>query len=136
MVHPVTLRRLGGTRITLWQSLTSGVHTSVQRLSKDVRQTARTRCCGRRRRCLYGTRQAARSWQLEIERGIEAAGMVVGEDVEVFLQVFMREIVRVVHGEDILLTGPRSLVDAARKSLRKRNETQEQVMGAGPIDAE
>ena len=34
LVLTTLLRRLGGTRITLWQSLTSGVHTSVQRLSR------------------------------------------------------------------------------------------------------
>ena len=41
----------------------------------------------------------------------------------------------VVHGDDIVLAGPRSLVDAVRKSLRKRHETREQVMGAGPTEA-
>ena len=51
----------------------------------------RTRCCGRLRRCLYGTRQAARSWQREIEKGITAAGMVIGEMSEMFFQVSMRE---------------------------------------------
>ena len=50
-----------------------------------------TRCCGRLRRCLCGTRQASRSWQHEIERGIKAARMVIGKDVEVFLQVSLRE---------------------------------------------
>ena len=38
----------------------------------------RTRCCGRLRRCLYGTRQAARSWQREIEKRSKAAGIVLG----------------------------------------------------------
>ena len=46
-----------------------------------------------------------------------------------------RKLVGVVHGDDILLARPRSLVDAARKSLRKRYETREQMMGAGPADA-
>ena len=41
----------------------------------------------------------------------------------------------VVHGDDILLAGPRSLVDAARKSLRERYGVREQMMGAGPTDA-
>ena len=48
----------------------------------------RTRCCGIPRRCMYRTRQAARSWQREVEKGIKAAG----KDVEVFFQVYMREI--------------------------------------------
>ena len=43
------------------------------------------------------------------------------------------KLVRVVHGVDVLLAGPRSLVDAARKSLRKRFETREQMMGASEI---
>ena len=73
----------------------------------------RKRCC-----CLYGTRQAAR-WQCEKEKGIKAAGMVMGK----------------MHGDDILLAGPRSVVDAVRKSERKRHETREQMMGARPIDA-
>ena len=54
----------------------------------------RTGCCGRLRRCLCGTRQAARSWQREIEKGIKAAGVKGNdvEDVEVFIQLSMREI--------------------------------------------
>ena len=39
------------------------------------------------------------------------------------------------HGDDILLSGPRSLVDAVRNSLRKRFEIREQMLGAGPKDA-
>ena len=39
-----------------------------------------------------------------------------------------------VHGDDILLAGPRSLVDAVRESVRKLQETREQ-MGARPTDA-
>ena len=41
----------------------------------------------------------------------------------------------VVHGDDILLAGPRSPVDAVRKSLRKRYEKREQMMGVRPTDA-
>ena len=51
-----------------------------------------------------------------------------------FFQVSMRE-VGVVHGDDILLSGPRSLVDAVRNSLRKRFEIREQMLGAEPKDA-
>ena len=45
------------------------------------------------------------------------------------------KLVRVLHGDDVLLAGPRSLVDAVRKSPRKRFETRKQMMGAGPTDA-
>ena len=45
------------------------------------------------------------------------------------------KLVGVVHDDDILLAGPRSLVDAVRKSLRKRYETREQMVGAGPTHA-
>ena len=47
----------------------------------------------------------------------------------------MREVCEVVHGDDIFLGGPRSLVDAVLKSLRKRCETREQMMGARLTDA-
>ena len=94
-----------------------------------------TRCCGRLRRCLRGTRQASRSWQREIERGIKAAGMVTGKMSKCSFKSPCGEVVGVVHGDDILLSGPRSLADAVRKSPRKRYETREQTMGAGPDDA-
>ena len=45
--------------------------TSVE-LSDYNNIDTQTRCCGTLRRCLYGTRQAARLWQREI--GIKAAG--------------------------------------------------------------
>ena len=95
----------------------------------------RTRCCGKLRRCLYGTRQAARSWQREIEKGIKAAGMVIGEMSKCSFKSLCGKLVGVVHGDDILLSGPRSLVDAVRNSLRKRYEIREQMLGAGPKDA-
>ena len=89
-----------------------------------------TRCCGKLRRCLYGTRQAARSWLHEIEEGINAAGMVTGEMSKCSFKSPCGKLVGVVHGDDILLSGPRSLVDAVRNSLRKRNEIREQMLGA------
>ena len=88
-----------------------------------------TRCCGRLRRCLYGTRQAARSWQREMETGNKAAGIVMGKMSKCSFKSLRGKLVGVVHGDDILLAGPRSLVAAARKSLRKRFETREQMMG-------
>ena len=95
-----------------------------------------TRCCGRLRRCLYGTRQAARSLQREIEeKGIKAAGMVIGGMSKCSFKSPCGKLVGVVHGDDILLLGPRSLVDAVRNSLRKRCEIREQMLGAGPKDA-
>ena len=38
-----------------------------------------TRFCENLRLCLYWTRQAGRSWQRETEKGIKAAGMVMGK---------------------------------------------------------
>ena len=92
----------------------------------------RTRCCGRLRRCLYGTRQAARSWQRETEKGLRAAGMVMGKMSTCSFKSLCGKLIGVVHGDDILLSGPRSLVDAVRKSLCCK--TREQMMGAGPTD--
>ena len=76
-----------------------------------------TRCCGRLRRCLYGTRQAVGSWQREMEKGIKAAGMVMGKMSKCAFKSPCGKLVGVVHGDDILLARPRSLGDAARKSL-------------------
>ena len=60
----------------------------------------RTRCCGRLRRCLYGTRQAARSWQREIEKSIKAAGILS----KCSFKSPCGKLVGVVHGDDILLS--------------------------------
>ena len=84
---------------------------------------------------MYGIRQAARSWHRERERGIKAAGLVMGQMSKFSFRSPCGKLVGVVHGDDILLAGPRSLVDAARKSLRKRYETREQMVGARPTDA-
>ena len=95
----------------------------------------RTRCCMRLRRCLFGTRQAARSWQREIEKGIKAAVMVMGKLSKCSVKSPCGKLVGVVHGDDMMLAGPRSLFDAARESPRKRYETREQMMGVRPTDA-
>ena len=63
------------------------------------------------------------------------AGVVMGKMSMCSFKSPCGKLVGVVHGDDILLAGPRSLVDAARKSLRKRYETREQMMGAGPTGA-
>ena len=65
----------------------------------------------------------------------QASGMVMGKMSKCSFKSSCGELVVVVHGDDILLAGPRSLVDAARNSLRKRFETGEQMMGAGSTDA-
>ena len=90
----------------------------------------RTRCCGRLRRCLYGTRQAARSWQREMEKGIKAAGMEKGEMSKCSFKSPCGKLVGVVHGDEVQLSGPRSLVEAVRNSLRTRYEIREHMLGA------
>ena len=61
--------------------------------------------------------------------------MVIGEMSKCSFKSPCGKLVGVVHGDDILLSGPRSLVDAVRNSLRKRYEIREQMLGAGPKDA-
>ena len=61
--------------------------------------------------------------------------MVIGEMSKCSFKSPCGKLVGVVHGDDILLSGPRSLVDAVRNSLRKRCEIREQMLGAGPKDA-
>ena len=60
-----------------------------------------TRCCLRRRRRLYRTRQAARLWQREIEKGIKAAGMEMGKMSKCSFKSPCGILVGVVHGDDI-----------------------------------
>ena len=88
-----------------------------------------SRCCGRLRRCLYGTRQAARSWQFEIEKGIKVAGIVMVKMSKFSFTSPCGKLVGVVHGDYILLAGPRSLAAAVRRSLRRRCETREEMVG-------
>ena len=61
--------------------------------------------------------------------------MVIGEMSKCSFKSPCGKLVGVVHGDDILLSGPRSLVDAVRNSLRKHYEIREQMLGAGPKDA-
>ena len=61
--------------------------------------------------------------------------MVIGEMSKCSFKSPCGKLVGVVHGDDILLSGPRSLVDAVRNSLRKHYEIHEQMLGAGPKDA-
>ena len=72
---------------------------------------------------------------MKVETSNKSAGMVMGKMSRRSFKSPCEKLVVVVHGDDILLAGPRSLVGAARKSLRKCYETREQMMGAGPTDA-
>ena len=80
-----------------------------------------------RTRC-YGTRQAARSWQREIEQGVKAAGLVMEEMSKCSFTSPCGKLVSRV-------TSCPSLVDAVRNSPRKRHEIREQMLGAGPKNA-
>ena len=61
--------------------------------------------------------------------------MVMGELSKCSFKSPCGKLVGVVHGDDILLSGPRSLVHTVRNSLRKRYEIREQMLGAGAKDA-
>ena len=50
-----------------------------------------------------------------MKKGIKAAGMVIGEMSKCFFKSPCRKLVGVVHGDDILLSGPKSLVDAVQR---------------------
>ena len=60
---------------------------------------------------------------------------MIGEMSKCSFKSLCEKLVEVVHSDDILLSGPRSLVDAVRNSLRKRYEIREHLLGAGPKDA-
>ena len=128
VAYSVTLRRMEGTGITSWQSRWRQARVLF------TQSLSRKKCCGRLRLRLFETRHAARSWQREIEKGSKAAGMVMGKMSKCSFTSPCGKLEGVVHGDDILLAGPRSLVDAVRMSLRKLQKTREQMMGARPID--
>ena len=96
----------------------------------------RTRWCGRLRRCLCGTRQAARSWQREIEKGIKAAGMVMGKMSKCSFKSPCGKLVGVVHGDTTCCSQDRDHLLMQYGSLYESTiETREQMMGARPTDA-
>ena len=94
-------------------------------------ETRRTHCA-KLCRCLYGTRQAARAWQRELEGALRESGVTVGTMSRCTFRSECGQLVGTVHGDDILLAGPRDLVVRVRGSLRKRYETREQWMGGQP----
>ena len=62
------------------------------------------------------------------EKKIKAAGIVMGKMSKCSSMSPRGKLVEVVHGDDMLLAGPRLFVDAVRKSLRKRHDTRDQLM--------
>ena len=68
----------------------------------DYDLDTQTRCCGRLRRCLYGTRPAARSWQREMEKAIKAAGMVMGKMSKCSFKSPCGKLMGVVRDDDIM----------------------------------
>ena len=88
----------------------------------------RARKCGKLKRCLYGTRPAARSWQRELEDGLKEAGMKIGVMSKCAFRSECGRVVGTMHGDDVLMAGPRSVIEKVRKCLRKRYETREQMI--------
>ena len=84
-------------------SVISNVDNIRRRLQRAMKETGLLnpdKMLRRLGRCLYGTRQAARSWQREIEKGIKAAGMVIGEMSKCSFKSPCGKLVGVVHGVD------------------------------------
>ena len=84
--------------------------------------------CGRLLRCLYGTRPAARAWQRELEHGIEKANLKVGKMSKCAFTSECGTLAGTMHGDDVLMAGPRRVVSAVQGVLRDRYETREQLM--------
>ena len=62
----------------LWSTYAGPTSTPTPRPDNYDART-RARKCGKLKRCLYGTRQAARTWLWELEVGIKEADLKIGE---------------------------------------------------------
>ena len=113
--YSLTLRRLEGTKITSWQSSTSGVHAFAQSLSRRRSSSCLTTTIstpGQDATGDCGRLQAVST--CETEKGFKAAGMVMVKMSKCSFKSPCGKLVGVVHGDQ----GPRSLLDAVRKSTK------------------
>ena len=74
----------------------------------------RARKVGKLKRCLYGTRQAARASQRELEAGVSEVGMKVGDMSKCVFRSNCGALVgAMLRCDDVLMAGPRNLVRKA-----------------------
>ena len=72
------------------------------------------RKCGKLKRCLYRTRQAARTWQRELDAGVMEADLKIGEMSKCTFRSGCGKLVGTLHGD--LMSGPRIIVEKVPKS--------------------
>ena len=82
------------------------------------------------RKALYGTRLAAASWRDELRKGLANCRLIVGTVSRCCFRNESGFVAGAVHGNDILVTGPREEVRKMGAMLKKRWETRDQLTGA------
>ena len=85
--------------------------------------------CARLNGSLYGTRDAARNWDAEISKSMKEAGFVKGEASTCVYHHPARDIVAMVHGDDISMEGRRNDVEAIVKFMKGKYEIKSTIIG-------
>ena len=82
------------------------------------------------RKALCGTRLAAASWRDELRKGLANCRLIVGTVSRCCFRNESGFVAGAVHGDDILVAGPREEVRKMGAMLKKRWETRDQLTGA------
>ena len=86
--------------------------------------------CALLRRCLYGTRDAARNWDSEVSKTMAEGNFKKGLANPCLHHHAQRDLASMVHGDDILIEGRRRDVEKAVAFIRSKYEVRMSMIGA------
>ena len=89
---------------------------------------------GKLRKALYVSRPAAASWEDELRKGLASCRLIVCTVSWCCFRNESGSVAGAVHGDDILVAGPREEVTKMGAMLKKRWETRDQLIGARSSD--
>ena len=90
---------------------------------------------GRLQMSLYGTRDAAMNWQIEVAKHLKSLGFQRGTAFPGVFYNRCRGLVTMVHGDDYVSSGTPAAVEWLRRELAKKFEIKTSIIGHGATDA-
>ena len=91
--------------------------------------------CGKLKKSMYGTRDAAKNWEAEYQKTMAELGFKTGKATTCAFHHEERDMLAVIHGDDITVLAVQGGVEWMKKQLQTRYDAKlSAVLGPGRSD--
>ena len=103
-------------------------------LPKEDRKDGDEDMCGHLQYSMYGTRDAAKNWSMEVERAMGGLEFKAGVYNPCLFYNERRRISALCHGDDIVMVGRRKWLEEAHRAMTKKYDVKTKWIGPGKVD--